>query len=485
MKGGAGVNPFVRLSYLAGLAVLGLEAFATEAFAIPTFARRYETSCATCHQAFPRLNGVGESFRVSGFRFVDDQRYRKVEPVEMGDEAYKRLWPEALWPSDVPRRSPLSFVGRLMIEADLDGTRPSTFTYLLPEEVELVWAGNLGDDIAFYGDVIFLQKDFGGQDPDSWATIKTWVQLQSLLGPDNRFNLRLGTVGTHTMGLMTARDANFYGTHFYLYTSWFLPPVKLAEAGLADFNGNNFTISPQAGIEVNGFGERWYYAVGLANPNPDVPFGQPPPSDVSFLGMGRGGDTPNLYTQLAYKLGGIPFDRSGEEPADTLTTGAEFWHDDSVLFSLFGYLGSADVEEVDLAGVRTVTEDDFWRLGVGVQVQRGDLSVSAAYLVGEDDDPYGTLSDASVSSANWHLEVLYFAYPWLIPFARYEALDLDLPAGVPGLDPDQDAARLIVGAKALLRPNVSFTLEGAHYTEGAELEEGFDGTVFALFALSF
>ncbi|MGD2116598.1 MAG: hypothetical protein PVG07_16205, partial [Acidobacteriota bacterium] len=269
------MHRFARLSVLASLFVFALVTVAGRAGAIPTFARRYQTSCATCHQAFPRLNGVGDSFRVSGFRFVDDEKYRKVEPVEMGDEVYKRLWPDALWPSDVPRFSPLSFIGRLMIEADLDGTRPETFTYLLPEEVELVWAGNLGDDISFYGDVIFLQKDFGGLDPDSWATVKTWVQLQSLLGPDHRLNLRLGTVGTHTMGLMTARDANFYGTHFYLYTSWFMPTVNLAEAGLSGFNGNNFTISPQAGIEINGFGERWFYAVGLANGNPEVPAGQP------------------------------------------------------------------------------------------------------------------------------------------------------------------------------------------------------------------
>lgn len=480
------MNPSTRLSCLAGLSLLGLGVLATEASAVPAFARRYETSCATCHQAFPRLNGVGESFRVSGFRFVDDERYRKVEPVEMGDEAYERLWPEALWPSDLPRRSPLSFVGRLMTEVDLDGTRPSTFTYLLPEEVELVWAGNLGDDIAFYGDVIYLQKDFGGLDPDSWATVKTWVQIQSLLGPDHRFNLRLGTVGTQTMGLMTARDANFYGTHFYLYTSWFMPPVDPAAAGLAEFTGNHFTISPGvAGIEVNGFGERWYYAVGLANPNPQVPFGQPPPSDVSFIGAGRGGDAPDLYTQLAYKIGGIPFDRSREEPAETLTAGAEFWHDDSVLLSLYGFRGTADIEEVDLAGGRTVTEDDFWRLGVGAQLQRGDLSVSALYMVGENDDPYGTLSGESVDSANWHVEALYFAYPWLIPFARYEALDLDLPPGLPGLRPDQDMARVVAGAKALLRPNVSFTVEAAYFTEGAELEEGFDETLFALFALSF
>ena len=58
-------------------------------------------------------------------------------------------------------------------------------------------------------------------------------QFQSLFGGDNKINLRLGTVGTQTMGLFNGRDANIYGTHFYLYTSWFMPKVNIGQAGLA------------------------------------------------------------------------------------------------------------------------------------------------------------------------------------------------------------------------------------------------------------
>ena len=104
----------IRLALLGGvILIFGV----AESFAIPTFARRYATSCATCHEAYPRLNAVGDSFRMMGFRFPDDERYRKVQPVELGDEAYKRLWPKALWPSHAPSRSPLSFVSRFMAEA--------------------------------------------------------------------------------------------------------------------------------------------------------------------------------------------------------------------------------------------------------------------------------------------------------------------------------------------------------------------------------
>jgi hypothetical protein len=456
-----------------------------EAAATPTFARRYSTSCATCHQAYPRLNGVGESFRLSGYRFVDDARYRKAEPVEMGDEAYKRLWPRALWPTDIPRYSPLSFVSRFMVEADLDGSRPSTMTYLMPEEVELVWVGNLGEDLLFYGDVIFLQKDFGGLDPESWATLKAWLQFQSVLGPDNRFNVRIGTVGTQSMFLFTARDSNFYGTHFYQYTSWIMPKIKLAEAGLASFKGNNFSLAPAAGIEVNGIGERWSYALGIVNGNPQTAATGVPESDISFWGMGRNTDTHDFFLQLAYKFGGIPFDRSAEEPESALTTDAEFWRDDSFILSLFAYSGSAEIETLDLEGTAWTGEDDFWRLGVGALKQIRDLSLSVAWMEGEDDNPYGNLSPDTVTSTAWHVEALGFVYPWLIPYARYEVLELDVPSGVPGLAPEQDIERIIVGSKLMIRPNVSCTVEYAHYLEGEQLEEGFDQTLFLLFAASF
>ena len=458
---------------------------ASEVVAVPTFARRYSTSCATCHQAYPRLNSVGESFRLMGYRFVDDERYRKQQPVELGDEAYKRLWPKALWPSDIPRNSPLSFIGRFMIEADLDGTRPSTFTFLLPEEVELVWAGNLGEDISFYGDAIFLQKDFGGEDLESWATLKAWLQFQSLFGVSNKLNLRLGTVGTQTMGLFTARDANIYSSHFYLYTSWFMPKVNLEQAGLESFNGNNFNISPQMGIELNGAGRRWFYAIGVVNGSLLVPAGTPPPSDVSFVGQGVGSSGKDFYTQLAYKIGGMPFDRSGEQAGETLSTGAQFWRDDSWIFSLYGYSGTAEIDTVDLSGTRVVEEDKFWRLGLGMQKQIKDFSFSAAYVAGSNDNPYGSLSDASVDSTTYHLEVLGFAYPWLMPYGRFEGLKLDLPDDLPGLNPTQDMERILLGAKILIRPNVFCVVEVAHYTEGAELEEGFDKTLFVLLAASF
>ncbi len=114
-----------------------------------------------------------------------------------------------------------------------------------------------------------------------------------------------------------------------------------------------------------------------------------------------------------------------------------------------------------------------------------DLSLSFAYLVGKNNNPYGNLTELAVDSRTWHAEALGFVYPWLIPYARFESLNLDMPSDVPGIPSQQDIERLIAGAKFMIRPNVSFTAEFSHYTTGAELEEGFDKTLFMLLAVSF
>ena len=40
-----------------------------DARAVPSFARKYQTSCQTCHTVYPVLNPFGEAFRRDGYRF--------------------------------------------------------------------------------------------------------------------------------------------------------------------------------------------------------------------------------------------------------------------------------------------------------------------------------------------------------------------------------------------------------------------------------
>src|SRR6267142_717301 len=54
------------------------------AHAIPAFARKYGTSCTTCHTVFPKLAPFGEAFRRNGFRFPGvDSDYIKQETITL------------------------------------------------------------------------------------------------------------------------------------------------------------------------------------------------------------------------------------------------------------------------------------------------------------------------------------------------------------------------------------------------------------------
>ena len=57
----------------------------SKSYAIPPFARKYQTSCQTCHLDFPKLNDFGKAFKDAGFKFpADDETYLKEAPVMLG-----------------------------------------------------------------------------------------------------------------------------------------------------------------------------------------------------------------------------------------------------------------------------------------------------------------------------------------------------------------------------------------------------------------
>ena len=55
-----------------GFIALTITFWSVPAKAIPAFARKYQTSCTTCHTAFPKLNPFGEAFRRNNYRFPGD-----------------------------------------------------------------------------------------------------------------------------------------------------------------------------------------------------------------------------------------------------------------------------------------------------------------------------------------------------------------------------------------------------------------------------
>src|SRR5450432_73196 len=96
---------------LAGVAVYFVAL--SEARAVPSFSRKYKTSCQTCHTVYPVLNAFGEAFRRDGYRFPStngsiDSDAEKAPAVELGQEQYKTIFPKAVYPDKIAEAVPLS-----------------------------------------------------------------------------------------------------------------------------------------------------------------------------------------------------------------------------------------------------------------------------------------------------------------------------------------------------------------------------------------
>lgn len=95
---------------IASICMLPALFWSQDSSAIPSFARKYGTSCYTCHSGFPTRNAFGEAFRNNGYRWPggEDQDHAKQEQVKMGAEGWKNTFPSSPWPVDIPGYSPLS-----------------------------------------------------------------------------------------------------------------------------------------------------------------------------------------------------------------------------------------------------------------------------------------------------------------------------------------------------------------------------------------
>ncbi|MDP1890844.1 MAG: hypothetical protein Q8K55_08105 [Gemmatimonadaceae bacterium] len=392
----------VFLLLIGFMGMLVLTTFSRDAEAIPAFARKYKTTCVTCHAPFPRLTALGEAFRLNGYKLPGgDELYVKDQPLSMGVEAYKKVFPQAIWPSDIPGMPPLS----IQLVSDLSlftgGKEPNT-KFELPLEMELFAAGAFGDSMSFFTELEFEGEEF------AFAGWLMWEDILKKSVGENHLNFRIGTVGMNEIGLPDARNGNRFTREKYLY---------LGKLGLEE----------GPGLEANGFGRHWRYAVGVTE------------------GDGATNEK-DYYGTMAFKFGGLGFDGSGGTTAEgglaTAPTG--YWRDDSILFGGFAFKGRDGASD---------RKND--RYGFDVRLNYKDLSLTGGFARG-DDDGTDEIQD------HWFGEAIYYAYPWLQPFARYEILSSNLA--------DKDQARIIAGASILARANVKVTVEGRVYTKNDPAE---------------
>ena len=134
------------------------------AAAVPVFARKYQTSCQTCHIVFPKLNAFGEAFRLNGYRMpAETEELVKETPVSLGSEAYKKMWPAMVFPSTIPSHVPIAINIKMadVYASAVDGTDRSITRndFQFPQEVNLFTAGTLGDKFGFLGELTFEEGE--------------------------------------------------------------------------------------------------------------------------------------------------------------------------------------------------------------------------------------------------------------------------------------------------------------------------------------
>lgn len=409
-------------------------AYPSKARAIPAFARRYQTSCQTCHTTFPALTPFGEAFRRNGYRFPnreDDERSHD-EPVELGQDVHKRLFPNETWPGELPGMLPVAATITPSMELARPeegeghgggGLKPAVMVEEPNEEpfavsfggseLGVLLAGTFGQNLTYFAKVEVA--------PDGDVRLeRPFVALYPFDEPV--LSIRAGAFEPSLSSFSQHRSLVGHGFSFTRVT-------------LGD---NAWAPEPQQlGFEASGIVlRRFGYAVGVVE------------------GSGHLASAKDVYGRLEVKLGGMSLD--GIEP----TGRSAPWQEIAVLIGASAYRGVGLIE--DPAGGEVGQTDRFWRLGADVQTRVDDLSVTLGAFSQLHQRPIWGNPD---SGALYGLmgEANYVVFPWLVPVVVYELYRQELP-GMEG----QSGQRLTLGVNALLRANIAIRAMALGRKDGSE-----------------
>ncbi|HXH28657.1 MAG TPA: hypothetical protein VNL37_06395 [Candidatus Polarisedimenticolia bacterium] len=396
-----------RLAGVAVILVIMIGASVTNVSAIPAFARKYHTSCQTCHIAFPNLTPFGEAFRLNGYRFPagTDASVSKDQPVALGAEGYKKLWPKSVWPGEMPGLPPVSMA--VETEVAYDHAAKTTSFSGLPSEVAVLTGGTLGEHASFYGEVEFAREDTG---EISTALQRVNIQFRPLTSP--AFQIK---VGSFEPGLLLVSNHRRLTDHPYYLLS---QPVL----------DNQWTAEEwQQGIEFFGVvAHRLQYNAGYVEGSGNVV-----------------NNSKDYYGRVAYKFGGLRLDGTTKAGATDLAANPKPWSETSLRVSAFAYKGRPFLSDTstalqtdpgcttlpcDVVAVdTTLSQNDPFRIyGGDIALIVKDLIVNAGLADRTDRSPdLVDPNNTDVKTKIRYGEIGWVAYPWLVPAARWESLDIE------------------------------------------------------------
>jgi hypothetical protein len=434
--------------------VVAVVGTAARADAVPAFARKYQTSCQTCHIMFPKLNAFGEAFRLRGYRMPGEtEEMVKDKPVSLGAPAYKRLWPDAVWPGEISPSVPLAINVKLadmnMSSHNDEGNPTHVFNDLqFPQELNIFGAGTLGDHVSYFGEVTF------GENPDASVAVSlehAHIGFDSPFGPEDLFHFRIGKFAPN---LVDGFQEMWISTDAGIDSLFGYNPIGVNGGTGLGADASPAAISLPALVRgIEGYGiinHRALWVAGLANG-----IG---PSATDTTGRFDGNNAKDVYARFDYKIGGMGLDGdNGGQPVPDKN-----WHDNSLRLGVFAYRGDGsgiDFPVTTAAGLETNIQDThFLRTGVYASWFVDDLNVFGAYLHGTDSLQVSTADTAALIRAfepDYHalfMQADYIIYPWLQATGRYETVtpgDTSVPSLRTG----------VFALSALVRANVKAMLE--------------------------
>ena len=432
------------------LVVLGMFLVpATPAYGIPAFSRKYQTSCSTCHNNFPELNDFGLAFKKNGFKFPkDDESFVKEPPVLLGAKALKEVFPNAIYPGEIPGSIPIAF--RYSGFASINSKQPVSLGFLprtdlfTPNTLTLLSAGSFGENISWWIDDDLSTGGSGAAGGLGDGYIKVNDVGHYLHLPKNALNVRFGQFELD-LPFSQARSINPTGYDI-------LDQVAVSRpGGLAN---NPFTLgSPQRGVEIGGYpnnGNLWW-SLAVVNGNNADP-------------AARSGK--DVFANVWYQFNLERDPKSRNEVQAAGPTGPR--DHTSLRLGAFYYNGSnsLNLDRVMFPDAQTANFN-FYRSGGQFRFKYRTFELYGLGMYGHDDNlainatESGYLSAKAVNYAGGFLESEYWFKPWLIGIMRYDVVNS--PADFAnGVSEHTTRNRFSPGLQILFRSNIKGVLEFQH-----------------------
>jgi len=417
-----------------------------EAFAIPAFARKYQTACSTCHNNFPELNDFGEAFKKNGFKFPkDDELFIKEPPVLLGAPAQRETFPKAIYPGEIPGTVPIGF--RYSGFATYASQRPPTVPFtprtdlFVPNTFTIISAGSFGTRLSFWIDDDISAGGSGANGGLGDGYLKA-NDIGHYIGlPKDTLNLRFGQFELD-LPFTQARTIN--PTVYDVY-------AQASVAGTLGTTNNPFVFgAPQRGIEIGGYPNDGNFSWSVAAVN----------------GANAGAAARNskdVYARVSQRFN---LERDPSVRKEVQAAGPTGPRDHTSLrIGAFYYYGrnalNTDRKAFPVFG--TIREP-FYRAAGDFRFKYRSFEIYGLAMYGRDqnlipDTDTVTLQHGTpVTFTGGFAEAEYRVYPWLIPIMRYDAVNS--PADfLNEASRYQTRNRFSPGVQVLVRENIKTVFE--------------------------